>query len=70
MAQGERDHDFVRQTAAATRVTLPDKNVWVRDSAAINHMTGYPEHVLNRRGSPIGQQFVTIGDGTVKKVLS
>ena len=34
---------------------MPDINVWMCDSAAINHMAGDPERVHNRQVPPIGQ---------------
>ncbi|CAN0552914.1 unnamed protein product, partial [Laminaria digitata] len=44
-------------------------NVWVCDSGARSHMTGNVELVFNRKAPPKGQEWVRIGDGTVKKVL-
>lgn len=38
-------------------------------SAAINHATGDPEHMFSHQLPPVGQQLVTIGDGTTKKVI-
>ena len=39
------------------------------DSGASDHMTGDATNVFNRKAPPKGQEWVTIGDGTVKKVL-
>ena len=69
MPQGKPEHVFVRQTAAATRLPMPDINVWTCGSSAINRMTGDSEHVFNHQVLPIGQQLITIGDGTVKRIL-
>ncbi|CAN0518915.1 unnamed protein product, partial [Laminaria digitata] len=45
------------------------QNVWVCDSGTSSHMTGNVELVFNREALPKGQEWVRIGDGTVKKVL-
>lgn len=56
--QGESEHVFARQTASAIQVPMPDINVQTCDDAAGNHVTGDPEHVLNRQVPPRGQHFV------------
>ena len=48
---------------------MPDRIAWTCDSTVIDHMTGDPEHVFNHQVPPLGQQLVTNGDGTVKRVL-
>ena len=50
---------YVGQSAVA----LSDRSVWMCDSGAGNHMTGDATNVFSHKG----QEWVTIGDGTVKK---
>ena len=56
---------FVGQSAVA----ISDRRVWMCDSGANDHLTGDAKHVFNRKAPLKGQEWVTIGDGTVMKVL-
>ena len=65
-----RGKSFVGQTGpTAVPVAISDRNVWVCNSRARNHMTGNAEHTFNLEAPSKGQEWVRIGDGTVKKVL-
>ena len=65
--EGEFKHAsaFVGQSAVA----IADRRVWMCDSGASDPMIGDATNVFNRKAPPKGQEWVTIGDGTVMKVL-
>ncbi|CAN0385300.1 unnamed protein product, partial [Scytosiphon promiscuus] len=63
--RGKSEDAFVDHSGVA----ISDNNVWTCDSGASNHMTGDATNVFNRKAPSKGQEWVAVGDGTVKKVL-
>ena len=63
--RGKFKLDLVGQSAAA----ISDRRVWMCNSGASDYMTGDATNVFHRRAPSKGQEWVTIGDGAVTKVL-